>query len=154
LVRWNNDTNPATRVDLKILAGFDWTTFWQMGRPDVRGDNGGISESDLEEYLAGTGSKSFSIYAGGDSELLDRIHNIKVKGDTIGLKLVVNLQDVLLTEPTQVRAIPTARGVIDNLAAPPFNRPPFDNSPDKSKGASVLCTPVVLGTFLFRENHY
>jgi hypothetical protein len=154
LVRWNNDANPATRVDLKILAGFDWTTFGQMGRPDVRGDNGSISEADIEEYLTDPSSNSFSIYALSDSELLDRIHNIQIKGDTIGLKLVVDLEDVQLTQPTQARAIPTSRGVIDNLAAPPFNRPPFDNSPDKSQAASVLCTPVVFGTFLFRQNHF
>jgi hypothetical protein len=154
LVRWNNETNPSTRVDLKILAGFDWTTFLQMGRPDVRGDDGGISESDIEDYLAGDASKPFSIYALSDPELLDRIHNIQVKGDTIGLKLIVGLQDVLLTEPTQVRAIPTFKGVVDNLAAPPFNRPPFVTNPNDPKATSVLCTPVVFGTFLFRENHY
>jgi hypothetical protein len=123
-----------------------------MGRPDVRGDNGSISESDIEEYLTDPSSNSFSIYALSDSELLDRIHNIQIKGDTIGLKLVVDPEDVQLTQPTQARAIPTSRGVIDNLAAPPFNRPPFDNSADKSQAASVLCTPVVFGTFLFRQN--
>jgi hypothetical protein len=154
LVQWHNDTNPITRVDLKILAGFKWTSFLEMGRPDVRGDNGNISESDIDEYLANPSSKSFSIYAVSDSELLDRIHNVQIKGDTIGLKLVVDLKDQLFTEPTQVRAIPTALGVIENLARDPFNRPPVDNSTDKSSGASVLCKPVIVGTFLFRENHF
>jgi len=154
LVRWNNDTGLDTKVDLKLLAGFKWTSFTEMGRPDLRGDNGNISESDIDEYLANPSSKSFSIYATSDSELLDRIHNVQIKGDTIGLKLVVDLKDQLFTEPTQVRATPTPIGVIENLAKDPFYRPPYDGSIDKSSGAKVLCKPVIVGTFLFRENHF
>ena len=91
LVRWNNDTNPDTKVDLKILAGFASTGFWQRGQTDVRGDNGSISESDIDAYLANPSSKSFSIYAMSDSVQLDRIHAVQIKGDTIGLKLGINL---------------------------------------------------------------
>jgi hypothetical protein len=151
LIRWHNDPNPDTRVNLKILAGFESTGFWEMSHPDVRG---GISESDIDKYLTDPGSTSFSIYAVSDSELLDRIHNIQVKGDTIGLKLVVNLQDVQLTEAALVRARSTGLGVVENFARPPFNRPPFDSTPDKSQGTAVLCSPVVLGTFLFSDNSY
>jgi hypothetical protein len=48
LVAWNNDPNPATKVDLKILAGFNSTTFWQRGRPELVGDTGDVAESDLD----------------------------------------------------------------------------------------------------------
>jgi hypothetical protein len=172
LVVWNNDTSPDTRVDLKILAGFNYTGFWQMGRPDVRGDNGSISESDIEDYLTNPSSKSFSIYAVSDSELLDRIHNIQIKGDTIGLKLIVDLQDVLLTEPTQVRAaiidpdsFRNSCAVITLLADHPFNRPPAINGSlcntnttsdpiAEDAARDVLCKPVIVGTFLFRANHF
>jgi len=149
LVRWNNDTNPNTRVDLKILAGFKWDHFFERGRPDIRGAN--TSESDMDAYLADPTSRSFSIYAMSDSVQLEKIHNIQIKGDTIGLKFFeFNQQDVLLTEPSQVRADPSGVGVVNNLANPPFNRPPY-NSPD---AVSVLCSPIVFGTFLFQDNSY
>jgi hypothetical protein len=49
LVAWHNDPNEATRVDLKILAGFESTSFWQRGRPEI---GGSVSASDLDAYLA------------------------------------------------------------------------------------------------------
>ncbi|MEA2862207.1 MAG: hypothetical protein QOC84_163 [Bradyrhizobium sp.] len=150
LVRWNNDPNPDTKVDLKTLAGFRWNKFFERGRPDVRGDHGDISESDIDAYLADPTSRSFSIYAMSDAVQLEKIHAVQIKGDTIGLKLEVDLNDVQFTEPTQVRAIATSAGVVNNLAAPPFNRPPL-NSPD---AVNVLCSPVIVGTYLFRDNSY
>jgi len=62
----------------------------------------------------------------------------------------VDLQDVQLTDPSQVRAIASGSGVVNSLAAPPFNRPP-QNDPN---AADVLCSPIVLGTFLFQDNSY
>ncbi len=152
LVQWNNDPNPDTKVDLKILAGFKWSHFFERGRPDVRGDQGNISESDIDAYLANPSSKSFSIYAMSDSVQLEKIHAVQIKGDTIGLKLEINLQDVQFTEPTQVRAIPSGSGVVNNLAAPPFNRP-GSIAPDDKK-VEVLCKPIIVGTFLFQDNSY
>jgi len=150
LVRWNNDPNPNTKIDLKTLAGFSWNHFFQRGRPDIRGDNGDISESDIDAYLADPASRSFSIYAMSDAVQLEKIHAVQTKGDTIGLKFEVDLHDVLFTEPTQVRAIPSSTGVVNNLAAAPFNRPPL-NSPN---AMSVLCSPIIVGTFQFRDNSY
>ena len=150
LVVWHNDVDPDTKVDLKILAGFSWEKFFRRGQPDVRGDSGDISESDIDAYLADPDSQKFSIYAMSDSAQLDRIHAVQVKGDTIGLKLIVDLNDVLLTEPTQVRAIASSAGVVNNLAAPPFNRPPINSS----DAEGVLCSPIVFGTFLFRDNSF
>ena len=147
LVRWNNDTNSVTRVDLKILAGFESNAFFERYRPEIRG--GSISESDIDAYLSDPTSKSFSIYAMSDAVQLEKIHAIQTKGDTIGLKLEVDLQDVLLTEPTQVQAVPGGVSVVNNLAAPPFNRPP-QNSPD---GIGALCSPIAFATFLFRDGY-
>ena len=148
LVRWNSDTNPDTRVDLKVLAGFKWNKFFERGRPDVRGDN---SESDIDAYLADPSSRSFSIYAMSDSVQLDKLHAVQIKGDTIGLKLEIALQDVQFTEPTQVRAIASSPGVVSNLAAPPFSRAQGTNNPD---AITELCSPIVVGTFLFQDNGY
>lgn len=150
LVAWHNDINPDTNVDLKILAGFSWTKFFERGKPEIRGDSGDISEGDIDAYLTDPASTKFSIYAMSDAAQLDRIHAIQTKGDTIGLKLIVNLNDVLLTDPMQVRAIPSSNGVVNNLAGPPFNRPPV-NSPD---AVGALCTPIVLGTFMFQDNSH
>lgn len=168
LVQWNNDPDPNRRVDLKKLAGFQWDDFWQRSSPDIRGDVS--SESDIDEYLGTPSSKSFSIYAMSDSALLDRIHNIQIKGDTIGLKLVVDLQDVHLTERTQVQATITdpdgqhnSCAVLDVLARNPFNREPsvpgFGCHPaDPQDPAAVerarnlLCKPVIFGTFRFVAN--
>jgi len=95
-------------------------------------------------------SRSFSIYAMSDSVQLEKIHAIQTKRDTIGLKLEVDPEDVLLTGATQVRAIPSGAGVVSNLAASPFNRPPA-NSP---RAVGVLCSPIVFSTFLFQDNSY
>ena len=148
LIRWHNDPDPNPRVDLKSITGHAWTAFLEMSRPEVRGDDGDISESDLDDYLAGMGRKSFSVYAVSDADLLERVHCIQTKGDTIGLKFVVDLQDVELTLPTQVRAKDSGSGVVENFATSPFLRPPA-NDP---RAAGLLCAPVVLATFLFRHN--
>lgn len=150
LAVWNSDTNPNTHVDLKLLAGYSWDKFFRRGQPDVRGDDGSISESDIDAYLSDPASRKFSIYAMKDSAQLARIHAIQTKGDTIGLKLVVDLNDVLFTEPTQARAVSSPLGVVNNLAAAPFNRPPH-NSP---QAVNVLCSPIVVATFLFRDNSF
>ena len=166
LVRWNNDIDP--KVDLKKLAGFKWDSFWQRSRPEIRGDVS--SESDIDSYLNDPSSKSFSIYAMSDSALIDRVHNIQIKGDTIGLKLIVDLQDVLLTEPTQAQAKITdpdgthnSCAVIELLSKDPFNREPavfgFNCNPGNPRDAmaeerarNLLCKPVVFGTFRFQAN--
>ncbi len=154
LKRWNDDG----KVDLKILAGFKWNKFFERSQPDIRGDIS--SESDIDTYLSNPSSKSFSIYAMSDSALLDRIHAVQIKGDTIGLKLVVDLKDQRFTEPTQVRAGANSCDVIKLLANKPFNRQPavagsvcnLNGIEDKAK--NELCDPVIVGTFLFDDNSY
>jgi hypothetical protein len=164
LVSWNNSTDPNTKVDLKFLAGFKWNKFFERSRPDIRGDIS--SESDIDEYLSNPSSKSFSIYAMSDSALLDRIHAVQIKGDTIGLKLVVDLKDQLFTEPAQARASADPCNLLSLLASDPFKRQPafpgtccnhpYDprdpNAEDNAK--NELCTPVIVGTFLFNDNSY
>jgi hypothetical protein len=150
-------------VDLKILAGFKWNHFFERSQPEIRGDIS--SESDIDEYLSNPSSKNFSIYAMSDSALLDRIHAVQIKGDSIGLKLIVDLKDQLLTEAIQVRARANPCGVISLLANDPFNRQPAipgsacnpggTSDPNAEDNARhELCDPVIVGTFLFDDNSH
>lgn len=169
LVHWNNDPNPNTRVDLKKLAGFTWDHFFQRSSPDIRGDIS--SEADIDAYLSDPNSRHFSIYALSDTALIERIHNIQIKGDTIGLKFwQVDLQDILFTQPTQAQAAITdpdglhnSCAVLDLLAKDPFNREPAvagfrcrsldPKDPNAEiRAKDLLCTPVIVGTLRFQAN--
>src|SRR5439155_1744043 len=88
LVRWHNDPNPATQVDLKILAGVNWTGFWQRSRPEVIPDSGAIVPIDFDAYLQNpAAARQFPIFSMSSSVLDDKLSTASVKAENLGLKL-------------------------------------------------------------------
>lgn len=153
LVRWNNDPNPATNVDLKILAGVNWTGFWQRSRPEIIADGGGIVGVDLDAYLQSPGrAPQFSIFSMSPSVLDQKLSTASVKAEDLGLKLRFVQETVQLTRANRVRIDPSDAALVQVLTAPPFNR--ADEATDAVGAQRDLCAPVLIGTFLFVDNSF
>jgi hypothetical protein len=152
LVVWNNDSNANTRVDLKILAGFDSTTFWQRGRPELEGDP---SEDDIDAYLASPtapGTKQFTIRCMSSSDFEFKLDVAASKATELGLKLKFSPADLEFTRADLVRPLPSSAGIKAFLTSAPFNR--ADKATDPAGATGNLCSPLTVGTFLFRDNSY
>ncbi len=155
LVAFHNDPNADTRVDLKILTGFSSTSFWQRGRPEVVGDSGDISEDDLDTYLAnptGPDTKQFSVFCMSNSVLDTKLSTGVVKAEALGLKLRFDKEDVQLTRANELRVSLSGNSMVTVFTAPPFNR--TRGSVDFPGAQRDLCSPISLGTFLFRDNSF
>jgi hypothetical protein len=150
LVAWNNDTDENTRVDLKILAGINWTTFWQRGRPELDPSQ---SESDIDAYLANpSGTDPFTIFAMSNGVLDDKLGEAVVKGSQLGLILRFDKQDVQLRRPEHVRMSPSNGGTAGLLRSAPFNRTP--GAVDMAAAQADLCMPITLASFLYTDNTF
>jgi len=155
LVLWNSDPNDQARVDLKILAGFSWTSFWQRGRPDLVGDSGSISEEDIDTYLAAPtaqSTKQFAIYCMTESVLDEKLSAAVVKAEALGLKLRFSKEDTQLTRASQVRVGPDQISIRTLLMSAPFSRALGATNPLQAE--ADLCAPISVGTFLFTDNAY
>ena len=153
LVRWHNDPNPATQVDLKILAGVNWTGFWQRSRPEVIPDSGAIVPIDFDAYLQNpAAARQFSIFSMSSSVLDDKLSTASVKAENLGLKLRFVQQTTQLTSANQVRIAPSDAALVQVLRAPPFGR--ADELTDPVGAQRDLCAPVLIGTFLFVDNSF
>jgi hypothetical protein len=150
LVTWNNDPDADTRVDLKILAGFTSTTFWQRGRPDVEP---GLSESDIDAYLANpTSVQPFSIFSMSQSVFDDKLSTAVTKASLLGLKLRFNSHDAQLMRQVQVRMAASPAGTASVIQGPPLNR--TTGSTSVTSAQNDLCMPAVLGSFLYDDNSF
>jgi hypothetical protein len=150
LVRWHNDRDADTRVDLKILAGFESTSFWQRGRPEIEGD---FSASDVERYLADpTSVEPFTIFAMSDGVLDDKLSAAVVKGTQLGLVLRFDKRDVQLTHAEHVRMGLSPDAMRALLESTPFNRTAGTTDPTAAK--RDLCTPITIGSFLYADNSF
>jgi hypothetical protein len=156
LVSWHNDPNLNTKVDLKILAGFDSTGFWQRGRPQIVADDGsGFSASDLDAYLANPTAgdvRHFSIFCMSTGVLDDKLATAVVAADGLGLKLRFVRSDVQLTGRGQARVAADDASTVTVLTNPPFNR--ALESRASTAAQDDLCMPVAIGTFLFNPNTF
>jgi len=150
LVDWHNDPNQATRVDLKILAGVNSTTFWQRGRPEIEGD---LSESDIDAYLADpTTADPFTIFCMSQGVLDDKLSAAVVKGSLLGLKLRFDTQDVQLRRREHVRMGASSSALASLLGSTPFSR--TRGSVDAAAAQRDLCAPVTLASFLYVDNSF
>lgn len=156
LVVWHNDGNADTKVDLKILAGFSNTGFWQRGRPVVEGDNGAsIDESDIDTYLSSPtapGTKQFAIRCMSDGDFSFKLDTAAAKADELGLKLKFDQTDQQLTRQDMARMLASQGGMKTFLTGAPFNR--ADKAVDPAGAVRDLCSPLCASTFLFRDNSY
>jgi hypothetical protein len=147
LVVWNNDPNEATRVDLKILAGEESTTFFQRGRPDVDGD------LDVDDYLADPASHpTFKIFAMSEGVLDDKLGAAKTVATQLGLRLKFEAQDVQLRKPSHVRMGPSDAAISAMLRDAPFSR--VLGAADPAGAQRDLCAPITIASFLYTDNSF
>src|SRR5439155_2048228 len=140
-------------VDLKILAGINWTGFWQRSRPEVIPDSGAIVPIDLDAYLQNpAAARQFSIFSMSSSVLDDKLSTASVKAENLGLKLRFVQQTTQLSSANQVRIAPSDAALVQVLTAPPFGR--ADELTDPVGAQRDLCAPVLIGTFLFVDNSF
>lgn len=150
LVAWHNDEDANRRIDLRILAGFESTTFWQRGRPEIEGD---FSESDVDGYLADPASAStFTIYCMSNGVFDDKLSTAVVKASQLGLKPRFDKQDLQLRRPDHVRMGLSSSAMTSLLESPPFSR--TRGSVDLAAAKRDLCAPITLGSFLYRDNSF
>lgn len=147
LVAWHNAT--VSSVNLNILAGFESTTFFQRGRPEIDGD---FSDSDVDGYLADPTSKTFTIYCMSEGVFDDKLSAAEIKGDQLALKLRFDKEDLQLKRATHVRMTPSSTGISSMLRDPPFNR--TLGTTNLAQAKADLCSPIVIGSFYYTDNSY
>lgn len=136
-------------LDLKILAGFNPPPWWDRAWPELVGDSGDVSDTDIDTYIINGGRgdrvKDFSLFGMSTGDLQTRLDTANQHAPEIGLMLDWSIEDTRLDSVDEV---------LINRASFPFilTRPPFSrhNSPDPAATAE-LCQPVVIGAFGFTE---
>src|SRR6266516_187594 len=143
--------NPANGLDLKRMAGFSFESFWNRFRPELKGDSGDISESDLDDYLnSGGQGKQFSLFCMSQGTLQDKLDEATKKATELGLKLDWTMDDRQVTRADQV--------VVNESALPSFLVDPVigrhGDPPDAVAATAELCTPLGVGIFFFKDNSF
>ena len=143
--------NPANGLDLKRMAGFSFESFWNRFRPELKGDSGDISASDLDDYLnSGGRGKQFSLFCMSQGTFQDKLDEATKKATELGLKLDWTMDDRQVTRADQV--------VVDQFALPSFLVDPVigrhRDPPDAAAATAELCTPLGVGIFFFKDNSF
>jgi hypothetical protein len=147
LIDWLTTFN----LDLKMLAGFDPPAWWTRGWPELKGDSGDISASDLDTYIAmggrGDGVKQFSLFAMSEGDLQSRLDCADTHSREVGLIFRWTMQDAMLTRGDQV--------LIDrNAFAPVLVNAPFSRTNRATNAATAtaeLAMPMTIGGFGFTD---
>ncbi len=139
-------------LDLKSLAGFNPPAWWSRPWPELVGDSGGISEADIDAYIAngGTGPnvKHFSLFSMSKGDMQTRLDCAEQHASEIGLVLQTSIVDTRVAsfdEITVNRAIFPAI-----LAKVPFSR--HSVAVDAAAATAELAQPVAIGVFGFTES--
>jgi len=143
--------DPANGLDLKRMAGFSVESFWNRFRPELKGDSGDISESDLDDYLnSGGQGKQFSLFCMSQGTFQDKLDEATKKATELGLKLDWTMDDRQMTRADQV--------VVNQSALPSFLVDPVigrhGDPPDPVAATAELCTPLGVGIFFFKDNSF
>jgi len=103
LILWYED--PSLRINLKELAGFEYSEFWRRFRPEVVSESGSFSEEDLDEYISSRGAKGkvFSVFCMDKGTLQTKLDTASEKGRELGLMFKWKVKDVQVTMPDHVR---------------------------------------------------
>lgn len=142
LVDWVNGG-----LDLKALAGFDPPLWWSREWPELVGDSGEVSASDLDAYVAaggvGAGVKQFSLFAMSGGDLQSRIDCADTHSSELGLMFRWTTRDAMLQRLNQVHINRNQfAGVLPN---PPFSR--TNTAIDPAAATAEVAMPVVIGGF-------
>jgi hypothetical protein len=141
LVQWHN----SGAIDLKVLAGFNPPVWWSRFWPELVGDAGSISESDIDAYLAangtGDGIKQFSLFAMSDGDLRSRLDCADAHSREIGLIFRWRKVDGVLTRSTE--AIVDRGAFASLLTSAPFNR--TNTITNAQAAVDEVTMPLVIG---------
>ena len=143
--------DPANNLDLKRMAGFSFSSFWNRFRPEIVADSGSISESDLDSYLSSGGQGvQFSLFCMESGVLQDKLDMATKKGNTIGLKLSWTMNDQQVLRAGHV--------AVNQFQLPAFLADPVigrhRDPPDTAAAVAELCTPLGVGVFFFQDNTF
>ena len=103
LIRWHEDS--SLRLNIKELCGYEYQEFWRRFRPEVVGDSGSVSESDIDEYISSRGARgpAFSIFCMDEGTLDTKINTASEKAHALGLLLRWHKEQIQVTRPEHVR---------------------------------------------------
>jgi hypothetical protein len=137
---------PKFMLDLKMLAGFSPTEWWNRDWPQLVGDTGSISAADLDDYVAkgGVGSvKHFTIFSMSNSDLKSRLDCASLHATELGLEIQWDVVDTQLLAGNEV--------VMDvNQFDTILTQPPFMRSTGAAATAD-LCMPIGIAAFGFLD---
>jgi hypothetical protein len=143
--------NPANMLDLKIMAGFSFSSYWQRFRPELKGDDGDITETDLDAYLSSGGQgKQFSLFCMDRDTFQAKLDTATRKAMELGLKLEWTMEDKQVTRAEQVAVLQFQLPAF--LADPVFGR--HRDPPDTAEAVAELCNPLAVGVFFFQDNSF
>ena len=150
-------------LDLRTLAGFDAPAWWSRSWPELVGDGGSISSTDIDNYIAmrgvGTDVKQFSLFCMSKSDMQTRLNCADTHLSELGLKFRWSVRDAMLTLGNQViigtmvsKPPPPAPEVHEFplfLETPPFGRTNRTNNLAVATGE--LSMPMTIGAFGFDD---
>lgn len=141
----------ADGMDLKTLAGFNPPPWWSRLWPELKGDQGDISESDLDHWIAsggvGADVKQFSLFAMSTGDLQSRLDCADTHSSEIGLTFRWSMNDVMLEQANQVLVHrPSFPQIVEEA---PFSRADIATAPDAA--VAQLALPLVIGGFAYDD---
>ena len=154
LILWHED--PALRINLKELCGFDYSEFWRRFRPEVVGESGGFSEADLDEYISSRGEsgKVFSVFCMDKSTLETKHDTASNKARALSLMFRWTIEDVEVRQPEYVRHngfdTNTASASLINFVVDIAGR--HRQSSDQNAARADLCVIPAAGIFWYTDN--
>ncbi len=146
LVGWVRDG-----LDLKAVAGFNPPVWWSREWPELVGDNGDVTEGDLDAYVAAGGRgervKQFSLFAMSDGDLQSRLDCADTHSSDVGLIFRWTKRDARLERSDEVLVNRDAFANV--LPNSPFNRAKL--STDPAQATADVAMPMVIGGFGFTD---
>lgn len=148
LIRWHE--NASLRLNIKELCGYEYAEFWRRFRPEVIGDNGDISEDDIDEYInsRGAGGPAFSIFCMDEGTLDNKLHTASEKSRVLGLLLRWQKEQIQVTRPEHVRHEETSDALEQFLATVIGRRRKLL---DPAGAKNDLCSVATVGVFRYTD---
>jgi len=148
LIRWHENT--ALRLNIKELCGYQYEEFWRRFRPEVVGDSGSISESDIDNYISSRGASgpTFSIFCMDEGTLDTKISTASEKARALGLLYRWRKEQVQVTQPGDVRHQETEAALVSFLNRVIGRRL---KSMDPAGATADLCNLPCAGVFRYTE---
>jgi hypothetical protein len=139
--------------DLKALMNLtDHRWRWDESRVEVVGDDGDISEGDLDAYLAaggiGDGLKHFTLFSMSDSDLEARLDCADQHAPELGLIFHWHQADTPVAVPEQISL--NDNSFTSELVLAPFSRHLRSNDPVAAD--AELGSPLVIASFRFHTD--